>query len=199
MAARGESISDRYSAKSTGRRGATRGLSVSTVGPSRDPDRRLRLRTHSLSTGWNTRINGGATMERERERTFVSIHVNYRTKGGERQREEGAPFFFFVPPAAPLFLTKRRRARVYMVCSRYYNSGYNRWKVIYVYCSIISPVFSHLYHAPITIGNRKAARAGRSVSRVCVCSHARLQSYIYRDGQFTFGPLHTRQKRKRGE
>lgn len=75
------------------------GLSVSTVGPSRDPDRRLRLRTHSLSTGWNTRINGGATMEREREieRMFVSIHVNYRTRGGERQREEGAPFFFSFP------------------------------------------------------------------------------------------------------
>lgn len=35
--------------------------------------------------------------ERERERTFVSIHVNYRTRGGERQREEGAPFFFSFP------------------------------------------------------------------------------------------------------
>lgn len=35
--------------------------------------------------------------ERDRERTFVSIHVNYRTRGGERQREEGAPFFFSFP------------------------------------------------------------------------------------------------------
>lgn len=111
-----------------------RGDSVSTVGPSRDPDRWLRLHTHGfLHTGWNIRINGGAT----EEGTIVSVHVNCGERGGER-----GPVFV---PAALLFLALVDDVSRESIFRVYNSIDRGRAKAVYLFRSTFSLVLSHFY------------------------------------------------------